>query len=237
MLRLFFPLLLVVLLTNCAPPDQQYCAGFGVEGTPEYGKCLAYYHRQERSFKADRAVCETEADATYPRTLYDRGGFTPVSGTFWAGRYYPGGMIQIEPDYYHNAEVDRLRMRLIAPCMKKHGWASAKTWQENRQFVQPAKPQPSLDGKKAVPEVKKKAPAKEPSIKKVAVEPKPTIAKAPEAEKTTPIVTPVPEPASASIPTSMPAPIELPWLKQQPEVTPIYKGKAVSPAILPWLKK
>lgn len=138
MIRLLGGLTLLALLSACTPADESYCASFGVQGTSEYGRCLDYYHAQQKAFDTDRSICESAADETYPPTLYDRGGYAPVTGSFWAGHYYPGGMVQVQPDYYRNAEVDRLRMRIIAPCMTARGWNSPNSWQAGQHPIKTA---------------------------------------------------------------------------------------------------
>lgn len=131
----------MLLLANCTPADIEYCSQFGVAGTAEYGKCLSYYHEQEAAFSADYGACAYEADATYPRSLYDTGRFAPVVGGGYGGRYYGGGygggFVTIPPDYYHNAQVDALRARIINPCMDARGWNSPNSWQAGRHSVRP----------------------------------------------------------------------------------------------------
>ncbi len=132
--------LLLPLLAACTPADIEYCRGFGVEGTAEYGKCLNYFHQQQAAFDADRASCERQADATYPQSLYDRGGYGHSMGTVGPdGKFYAGQTVFIDPDYQHNREVDRLRMRIIAPCMSGRGWNSPEDWQAGRHAVTPQK--------------------------------------------------------------------------------------------------
>ena len=138
----------VALLSACTPADIEYCSKFGVAGTAEYGKCLNYYQQQEAAFGADYSLCASEADITYPTTLYDRGGFAQAGiGPGFGGRYYGGGygygggLISVPPDYQHNAEVDRLRARIITPCMQSRGWNSQTSWQAGRREVVPAKRQ------------------------------------------------------------------------------------------------
>lgn len=139
-MRMIALLGLVTLLAACTPADQEYCNGFGVNGTAEYAKCMSYYHQQEAAFNADRAVCDTQADQTYPRSLYDYGRYQP---TFYGGRgfgawpYGYGGMstMYVEPDYYRNQQVDQLRMRIVQPCMEARGWNSGESWQAGRRTV------------------------------------------------------------------------------------------------------
>jgi hypothetical protein len=130
----------LLLLAGCTSSQVEYCRGFGVEGTTEYGNCLSYYDQQSTLFSADRRVCELEADLTYPPSLYDYGGYGhSVGGFSYGGRYYGGSAIRIEPDFRRNAEIDRLRMRIIEPCMQAQGWKSGKSWQAGRQAVKPQK--------------------------------------------------------------------------------------------------
>lgn len=142
---------LFALLAACTPADIEYCSKFGVAGTAEYGKCLDYYQQQEAAFGADYRLCASEADITYPTTLYDRGGFAQVGiGSGFGGRYYGGGygggLISVPPNYQHNAEVDRLRARIITPCMQARGWNSQTSWQAGRHDAIPTK---RLSGKPA----------------------------------------------------------------------------------------
>ena len=138
----------MALLAACTPADIDYCNQFGVAGTAEFSKCIAYYQQEEAAFGADRAVCSAQADETYPQTLYDRGGFAHVGiGGFGGlgGRFhgpglgYGGGIVSVPPNYYHNAEVDRLRARIITPCMQARGWNSPNSWQAGRSEVKPTK--------------------------------------------------------------------------------------------------
>jgi hypothetical protein len=132
--------LLLLAVAACAPADEQYCQSFGVAGTPEFGKCMSYYHTQDEAFAADRFVCEQQADVTYPPTLYDHGHYEQVMGGFNHGVLYGGETVLVEPNYQRNAEVDLLRMRIIEPCMKARGWNSGSTWQAGRHAVSAAKP-------------------------------------------------------------------------------------------------
>jgi hypothetical protein len=135
----------LLALTSCTPGDIQYCDGYGVAGTPEFGKCIDYYHQQEAAFKADRDLCNLEADNVYPVSLYDYGHDVPIMTGFAGphGTWYGGGVEHIPPDYMHNRQVDDLRMRVIAPCMQARGWNSASDWQAGRHAVsKPPKPLP-----------------------------------------------------------------------------------------------
>lgn len=137
-MKKFALLLPLCAVLGCAPAEQTYCDSMGIAPShPEYQKCTNYYFQQQSAFQADRDVCEFEADKTYPPTLYDRGGYERVHGGFgyggWGG--YGGGFgstIYVEPDYYHNREVDHLRMRIIEPCMQARGWNSGASWQAGR---------------------------------------------------------------------------------------------------------
>lgn len=125
-------------LAGCsAQGDVLYCRNLGVEGTAEQGNCMAYYHQQEAVFATDRDVCMVEADKIYPPSLYDFGGYAYTSmGTGWGGHhggFYGGHTIHIDPDFRRNAELDRLRMNIIEPCMQSRGWVSGRTWQAGRQ--------------------------------------------------------------------------------------------------------
>ena len=140
--KIGFSILVFSLLAACTPADQQYCQGFGVAGTAEFGKCMAYYHEQSALFGADRSQCEFEADATYPPTLYDYGHTEEVMGGFSRGVYYGGTTVFVRPDMRHNMEVDQLRMRIIEPCMQARGWNSGQTWQAGRHAVANMKPMP-----------------------------------------------------------------------------------------------
>ncbi|MBN8543017.1 MAG: hypothetical protein J0M34_02000 [Alphaproteobacteria bacterium] len=129
----------LVVVAACTPPEQTYCDGFGLrQGEPEHQKCMTYYFQQEAAFNADRQGCEFEADKTYPPTLYDEGRWERVHGGLGYGPYGPafgggfGTSVYVEPDYYKNREVDRLRMRIIQPCMESKGWKSGETWQAGR---------------------------------------------------------------------------------------------------------
>ncbi len=138
---------LAVFLSACASDDVLYCRNLGVEGTSEYANCISYYQQQEAAFAADRRACAVDADEVYPPHLYDYGGYAHTTiGSGWGGPFggprggfYGGQSIRIEPDYRHNAELDRLRMRIIEPCMQQRGWVSGATWQAGRQAVKPQK--------------------------------------------------------------------------------------------------
>lgn len=136
----------LLMLAGCGVPDnEEYCRSFGVEGTPEFTKCLSYYSQQTAIFGADQSVCEMKADETYPPTLYDHGGYAHTMGGFGPhGEYYAGQTITIDPDWRKNQEVDRLRTRIVAPCMQSKGWNSSNDWKAGRHAVtaapQPARP-------------------------------------------------------------------------------------------------
>ncbi len=139
--------LMLAALSACTPPEIQYCSKFGVSGTPEYAKCVGYYQQQDALFTADARFCSAQADVTYPPTLYDYGHFEPTmgGGFSYGGRYIgPPPVIDVPPDYRHNAELDALRMRIIAPCMDARGWNSPTDWQAGRHAVTAAKPTAKL---------------------------------------------------------------------------------------------
>ena len=140
--RIFVGILMFAAMGSmaaCTPAEVQYCRGFGVEGTVEYGKCVDYHQQQTALFSADRAVCSCQADATYPPSLYDFGHYATNVGGFGAygshGGFYGGPVIRIEPDYRHNTQVDALRARIIEPCMQAKGWNSGRSWQDGRRAV------------------------------------------------------------------------------------------------------
>ncbi len=134
MKRLLLPLLLIGLAGCSSPPDEQdYCRSFGVEsGNPEFVRCTQYYFQQEAAFAADRAVCAREADQVYPTTLYSRPMSYPVRVYSPYGGFARTEMMHVGADYQQIAEVDRLRMSIIHPCMRKLGWESGATWQAGR---------------------------------------------------------------------------------------------------------
>lgn len=137
-MKKLFLIPLLLLAMGCTPPEQTYCDGFGLGmNDPEYQKCMNYYFQQEAAFRSDRQFCEFEADKTYPPTLYDNGRWERVYGGLGYGHHgYGGGFgtsVFVEPDYYHNREVDGLRMRIIQPCMEAKGWNSGATWQAGRK--------------------------------------------------------------------------------------------------------
>lgn len=139
MKRLLVPVALLVLASCASAPDEQdYCRSFGIEGgNPEYAKCTQYYFQQEAEFAADRAVCAREADMVYPTTLYSRPMSYPVRVYSPYGGFPRTEMVHVGADYQQIAEVDRLRMSIIEPCMRKRGWQSGATWQAGR--IAPAK--------------------------------------------------------------------------------------------------
>lgn len=145
MKHLLISALLVVAGCASQPTESDYCRSLGVDsGHPEYANCTGYYFQQEAAFAADRAVCDQQAEATYPKSLYSRPTSFPVRSYgprfgFGAGPfgYSHGGfsrteMVHVGADYQQIAEVDRLRMSIIQPCMQKRGWQSGATWQAGR---------------------------------------------------------------------------------------------------------
>lgn len=152
--RALLALVIALAAASCTPADQEYCDKFGVGGTAEYTKCLSYYQQQQSRFNSDRSVCELEADEIYPSSLYDRGGYTRMHGGFGYGHghYYPSTTVFVEPDRFRNAEVNRLRMRVIEPCMQARGWNSGSTWEAGRHSAK--KSRPSASGDAALPWLK-----------------------------------------------------------------------------------
>lgn len=128
------------LLSGCmATPDVDYCKRYGeVEGTPEFGKCLSYYHQQDAVFQRDLAICNEKADMTYPPALYDEGSRSTArvyGGSGWGRADWDGPetvWVETEPDYQHNALVDGLRHQIVLPCMNQRGWQSAQSWELGR---------------------------------------------------------------------------------------------------------
>jgi hypothetical protein len=133
MKRTIFAATLLLILPACVAPEVEYCRSYGVEGTPEFGKCITYYHEQEALFEADRQPCLAQADEVYPPSLYDKGYHTHTAGYFdHKGRYYGGQSLYIPGNAQHNAELDRLRSRILTPCMQTRGWVSESDWRAGR---------------------------------------------------------------------------------------------------------
>lgn len=128
---------LLLVLAGCGSSQNDYCASYGVyEGNPEYGRCLNYYQQQEALFANDRALCALQADQTYPPTLYSRPTSYPVR-VYGRGGFPHTEMVHVGADYQQIAEVDRLRMTIIGPCMQQRGWNSGATWQAGRHAASP----------------------------------------------------------------------------------------------------
>jgi hypothetical protein len=135
-------LLSLLLVGSCASPQNEYCASFGVqEGHPEFGRCLQYYAQQESAFEGDRAVCASQADQTYPPSLYSRPTSYPVRYPGYGG-FGRTEMVHVGADYRVNAQLDALRMRIIEPCMQSRGWNSGATWQAGRHAITPQRVTP-----------------------------------------------------------------------------------------------
>lgn len=124
---------------SCAPPrDVSYCKQYGERvGTVEFSKCLDYFHKQDEVFRRDLAICNEEADVTYPPSLYDYD--SPIHYGVGVGHGHHGKWRHSEGIYYEmsrddqrNAMIDELRHRIILPCMQKHGWESARSWELGR---------------------------------------------------------------------------------------------------------
>ena len=127
-------LALLALLCACAPPrNVQYCQSFGLQaGTPSWNQCMGDYQRQQMRFDADRASCSYPAFATYPPSLDDRGHYARTYGGIDRYGWPRHERIFIPPDYHHNAQLDALRERLIAPCMHAKGWNDSRVWEAGR---------------------------------------------------------------------------------------------------------
>ena len=96
MSRLLITSILIFAVTaalyGCTPADEEYCTAMGVGGSAEWGKCIDYFHAQQQLFSADRAVCDMQADQTYPPSLYDHGGYVSTfGGPFYGGPFGPVG--------------------------------------------------------------------------------------------------------------------------------------------------
>ena len=147
----------LLLLAGCAaaPDEADYCRTYGIgTGHPEYAACCNYYFSQQAAFNADAAICGREADKTYPKSLYSQPysyparfyggpgfGFGAGPFSYSRGGYYPRmQMVHVGADYQQIAEIDRLRMGIIAPCMQAQGWNSPADWRLGRHggVAQPA---------------------------------------------------------------------------------------------------
>lgn len=124
--------------------DVAYCERLGTgPGSREYAHCIGYFTRQSAWFNNDLQGCSVQADQTYPQSLYDRGSYGIMRGGLgWGnvgfggighGPFYNSRMIDIPPNYHHNAQVDSLRMRIIEPCMQAKGWHSGFSWEAGRK--------------------------------------------------------------------------------------------------------
>jgi hypothetical protein len=150
MKRLFIMAIPLFLAHCSAPEDVAYCESLGVSPEhSEYENCLNYHARQEAAYNADYQQCAFEADKTYPPTLYDRGRRVYTGGLGYGGFGYGGfgshrygGFDWVGPDIGHNAHVDALRDRIIAPCMQARGWRNPHDWTAGRTQA-PSKERPS----------------------------------------------------------------------------------------------
>lgn len=141
-MRMMIALLAPLLLNACALLSEEYayCARWGIGPEhPEYGPCIDYFNTQDALFNQDLFACESLADQTYPRALYDDWRYDNLQDPVSIDRYQ-GGLgsvpssrtVAIPPDYHKNALLDNLRSRIITPCMAEQGWKSATTWQAGR---------------------------------------------------------------------------------------------------------
>ncbi len=132
--------LAVLLFTACTPADADYCRSYGVDpGNPEYTKCIQHFHKQEAWFSSDYSACALQADRLYPRTLYDNWDTAYVHRVDPRSGFVDVDTVSIPPDAYHNAQVDDLRLQIIAPCMDRVGWNSPDSWQTGRHPVKRAR--------------------------------------------------------------------------------------------------
>lgn len=145
----------LLLLAGCASAEQKYCERMATPpGSAEYPKCVRYYFDQTAIYKADRNVCEIEADATYPRALYDYGRTARVYGGFGPYGMHSAQTVDISPDYARNQMVDQLRMRIVEPCMLSMGWRDAYNWEAGKGAPPKRKIQPAAE-KQSLPWLKK----------------------------------------------------------------------------------
>lgn len=123
----------LLLVAACTPAEQQYCERMATPpGNPEYPKCVQYFFDQTALYRADREICEFEADRVYPRALYDYGGTARVHGGFGPYGPYSARTIDIPPDYARNAMVDQLRAQIVGPCMASKGWRDPFNWEAGK---------------------------------------------------------------------------------------------------------
>lgn len=121
-------------LVACTPPDVAYCKAQGASPM-NLQPCLDYYRQQEQAFTVDLAACAVEADKTYPQSLYADWGTALVrSPSAVPGGWSSTEQVSIPPDTRQHAELDRLRMKIITPCMQARGWNSGVSWQDGRRF-------------------------------------------------------------------------------------------------------
>ena len=131
---------IMTLLTACTPGDVSYCEGMGIaQGNPEYSSCIQYYRQQSALFGGDYSRCSTQADMSYPSSLYDQGHQGYVNTFDPVRRAYVATPVQVPPDAQHNAEVNTLRSRIIQPCMDSLGWNSSDSWMAGRHPVAAAR--------------------------------------------------------------------------------------------------
>ena len=129
----------LLALSACTPAPVQYCQRQGLAPqTPAWGECMAWVQQTEPVFKRDRAECTAESSITYPDTLYDRGHYEYVHRVDRYG-FPHRGRVFVGPEFGRNYEVDRLRARIINPCMQARGWNDPTTWEAGRVIPAPPK--------------------------------------------------------------------------------------------------
>lgn len=126
------------LLAACTPPELEYCRSMGAPPS-EMAACTQYFFQQEAAFSSDRFICDSEADRTYPRSLYSDWGTALVHNHRDDG-FTSVEQVSIPPDHQKNAQLDGLRMQIIEPCMQSRGWNSGLTWQAGRRVGGPSAP-------------------------------------------------------------------------------------------------
>jgi hypothetical protein len=161
-------LTIAVVISSCATLEQGYCQKFGVQpGTNEFAKCIAYYNRETGDFYNDYNICSLEADQTYPPSLYDEGSEEYIPTTCNRGGQCSGGdYIETGPNFHKNRQIDRLRNRIITPCMQAHGWRSGTNWESGRikPIPRPGRVEPEIHSTTQVSPIDPPAPFSPPAF-------------------------------------------------------------------------
>lgn len=131
-MRRFLSMLgLALAVASCTPPEVEYCQRTGASPlTME--QCTTHYFEQEAAFNHDLSFCALEADQTYPQSLYSGWG-TALVHNHYGGGFGHVEQLSVPPDYSKNEQIDKLRMRIIEPCMQKRGWNSGRSWEDGRR--------------------------------------------------------------------------------------------------------